>query len=187
MDKAEKAFERLEKNVTDVIAEQQLKLGYRREQVSLYYPGGTLKNLLCLDGDGQLGESLRAFAAYAEPRLGAVGISRKGDRFCFVIPPEGSAYVHEHMEEQPFLTDFLSAVAAPDGTLQRLLAVFEKYSDKVHAEKLDGEGFDYLLFFEDGVPDDYRYCIKLEECHTVYHRFIPEDYRDYHFKEGNII
>jgi hypothetical protein len=41
--------------------------------------------------------------------------------------------------------------------------------------------FDYLVYFEDGVPDDYRYCITDEGCHLIYHRFTPEDYEDFQF------
>ena len=56
-----------------------------------------------------------------------------------------------------------------------ILAVFHQFSDKVHCEKLEGnEEFDYLVYFEDGTPDSYRYCIKLDDDgDAVYHRFTP--------------
>ena len=64
-----------------------------------------------------------------------------------------------------------------------ILAVFHQFSDKVHCEKLEGnEEFDYLVYFEDGTPDSYRYCIKLDDDgDAVYHRFTPEDYAAFGF------
>ena len=42
--------------------------------------------------------------------------------------------------------------------------------------------FDYLIYFTSGVPDGFRYCIKLEDdgC-ASYHRFIREDYEAFGF------
>jgi len=59
--------------------------------------------------------------------------------------------------------------------------VFHAYSDHVHMEKTTGTGFDYLVYFEDGIPDDYRYCLSLEGEHMIYHKFTPEDYEDFGF------
>ena len=35
-------FEKLEKNLMDVVLEEQAKLGFRREKIRLYYPLSTL-------------------------------------------------------------------------------------------------------------------------------------------------
>lgn len=48
-------------------------------------------------------------------------------------------------------------------------------------KKTTGTGFDYLVYFEDGIPDDYRYCLSLEGEHMIYHKFTPEDYEDFGF------
>ena len=37
-------YEKLEKNIVDVIKEQQAKLGYMREKVRLYYPLSSLNH-----------------------------------------------------------------------------------------------------------------------------------------------
>ena len=42
-------------------------------------------------------------------------------------------------------------------------------------------GFVFLVYFEDGIPDDYRYCLSLEGEHMIYHKFTPEDYEDFGF------
>ena len=59
--------------------------------------------------------------------------------------------------------------------------MFEAHSDQVIFETMSNGEFDYLLRFADGVPDDYYYCFKDEGCHMVYHRFLPEDYKDFDF------
>lgn len=38
-----------------------------------------------------------------------------------------------------------------------------------------------IVYFEDGIPDDYRYCLSLEGEHMIYHKFTPEDYEDFGF------
>ena len=43
-------FEKLEKNLMDVVLEEQAKLGFRREKIRLYYPLSTLNHLLGTDG-----------------------------------------------------------------------------------------------------------------------------------------
>ena len=43
-------------------------------------------------------------------------------------------------------------------------------------ECVDADGYDYVVYFLDGKPDDYRYCLSMEEGHLTYHRFTKEDY-----------
>ena len=38
-------FEKLEKNLMDVVLEEQAKLGFRREKIRLYYPLSTLNHI----------------------------------------------------------------------------------------------------------------------------------------------
>ena len=40
----EQGYEKLEKNIIDVVKEQQSKLGYRKEKIRLYYPRNSLKH-----------------------------------------------------------------------------------------------------------------------------------------------
>ena len=41
--------------------------------------------------------------------------------------------------------------------------------------------FDYLVYFENGEPDSYRYCITVEADHIIYHRYTKEDYAEFEF------
>ena len=61
-------------------------------------------------------------------------------------------------------------------TMEELLAQFHKHSDHVRVEELHNGEFDWLIEFEDGEPDEYRYCIADEGGHLTYHRFTREDY-----------
>ena len=61
---------------------------------------------------------------------------------------------------------------------EEILSVFQKYFPNVHYEKSIVSDFDYLIYFEDGQPDNYRYCLT-EECgHIIYHRYTKVDYEE---------
>lgn len=172
-------YEKLEKNIIDVIKEEQVKLGYRSELVHLYYPLSSLNNFLQTDcGIEQMQQNLKKFCDFAEEKLGRIEISNKEERFCFAIPPEGIDYIHEHMEPKEFVRDFIHTIEKHGCTIEDIVEQFRNHSDCVHVEKVSHGEFDYLIYFEDGKPDDFRYCITDEGCHMIYHRFTPEDYRD---------
>lgn len=186
-------FDRLEKNITDIIAEQQIKLGYRKEKVELYYLANSLNHLLGMDGCiMDISKALVEFSGSVLPRLGKLHISNKEERFCITIPPEGSEYVHGLIASGSigginFLEDFLAIISRHNLTIDDVIAVFSRYSSDVHIEKMEDEDFEYLIYFENGLPDAYRYCINFEGQHLIYHRFTIEDYRSFGFKHGTVI
>ncbi len=170
-------FEALKRNLIDVTKEFLIKLGYTETAIGLYYPFDSLNRLL--DAELSLGEmeqALQEFVDYAKEPLGQIVCSHDGTRFCFLIPAEGVSYVYHQTEDVCFLKDFIAQMHCLNGTLEELLHVFSQYSDKVRCEKIESDEFDYLIFFEDGIPDDFRYCIKFEYGHVNYHRFTPKDY-----------
>lgn len=178
-------YKRLEKSLTDVIQEAQVKLGYDRHPITLYYPTESVARLLGTPEDDadNTERLLEAFSAHTADTLGAVEITRDEKRFCFRISPEGVQYVHEKLPDPAFLRAFVQVMRGLEVSLDDILAVFHRFSDHVICEKIpDNEEFDYLIYFEDGIPDSYRYCIKLEEDgDAVYHRFTPEDYAAFGF------
>lgn len=175
-------FQKLEENILDVLKEQQIKLGYRSETVRLYYPLASLNRFLETECDGkEMQEALREFAKEEENKLGLILISGREERFCLAIPPQGVCYVHEHMGEHEFIRDFIGTIEKHGCTIEDILQQFYKYSDHVHVEKADHGEFDYLIYFEDGKPDDFRYCITDEGCHMIYHRFTAGDYEEFGF------
>ncbi|MDD2979902.1 MAG: DUF3877 family protein [Hespellia sp.] len=174
---------RLEENIIEVLKEQQLKLGYRSEVIRLYYPLASLNSfLLQTDTVEEMKRDLQEFCEGVKEKLGEVEISNQGERFCIKIPEQGVNYVHEHMSDTEFISDFIRTIEKHSCTIEDLMEQFQKHSDHVHMEKVDHGEFDYLVYFEDGVPDNFRYCITDEGRHMMYHRFTEADYKDFQFE-----
>jgi hypothetical protein len=172
-------YTKLEQNIIDMIKEEQLKLGYRSETVRLYYPLSSLNRFFSTELDSeQMLNRLQDFRSQVCPRLGNIGISIQSERFCLAIPPQGVEYIHKLPGDDRFLKDLIQAVSEHGHSIEEIFQIFRCYSEQVHIEKIaDGE-FDYLVFFEDGVPDCFRYCLTDEGGHVTYHRFTKEDYQD---------
>jgi hypothetical protein len=175
-------FLKLEQNICDVIKEEQIKLGYRKEVIRLYYPilslNRFLKSNLNID---EMKFALNEFCKTVQDKLGEIEISNSGERFCFCFSPEASEYIHKHTKQEGFLYDFISTVSRHNVSMKEVIDQFKRYSNCVHVEKATHGEFDYLVYFEDGQPDEFRYCLTDEGCHIIYHRFTIDDYNDFHF------
>jgi hypothetical protein len=179
--KNEPDFGALENNIIDVIKEEQIKLGYQSETIRLYYPMESINNLLGVDYQlTELSGVLDQFDEFVNTRLGKVSHSNENTRFCFVIPPYGVAYVHEKVEDRCFLRDFIEKINE-HCTLDEILKVFYTYSDNVTCNKMNNGEFDYLIYFNNGYPDSFMYCLKFENEHVIYHRFTKSDYEHFGF------
>ncbi len=168
----------LEKVICETIKEEQIKLGYEKETIRLYYPMGSLANILEeeISDTNMLENALNEFVGTVEDKLGRVQITHKDGRFCLIIPPQGADYVHENYDDNPFLREFIGEVRKHDCTLEKLIHVFQSYSDQVLCEKSNNDEFDYIIYYTDPAMEDYRYCIKFDHGHTMYHRFSKKDY-----------
>lgn len=171
-------YSALERSIIDLIQEFEIKLGYSKQTLRLFFPEKSLCNLLGCDMaalDGALGE----FPGHTI--LGDVKFLREDDgRRCAVIPDNGVARVHESFGGSGFLSEFIAATLDCTRGIDDILAVFRRYGDVV-CESMDNGEFDYLVYFKNGLPDSYRYCIKLGHGHASYHRFTKEDYADFGF------
>lgn len=172
---------KLEKNLIDLIKEEQAKLGYRKESLRLYYPLGTLNHFYGgrQSADG-MQERLAGFSCAVKHTLGAVGISRRGERFCFEIPEQGSEYVHLNMKENEFILRLVELLGGHGATMGQIQALFESQQTPLVITPMDSEEFDVMIRFTEG-DDPYYYCFKDEGCHIIYHRFLPEDYAEFGF------
>ena len=75
-------YHRLENSIIDVIKEEQAKLGYRKEEIRLYYPLSSLDHFFETEADAEeMKKILAGFGAYTKEKLGNVLVSNKGDRF----------------------------------------------------------------------------------------------------------
>lgn len=194
--------ERFTQNLIDQVKEAQIKLGYAKETVRLYYP---VESLNALTGaDAKSPEEMLEILEREFDRLpcpadaagdpadqacasgGAAGACLPG-RLTFAvsagrvevsIPPEMAEYIHLHTETPPFLAELVELFRHGHGlTRDSILALFRKYDPAYTMEQMpEGSDFDYVLYFENGQPDGWYYCIKEEMGHTIYHRFAKEDY-----------
>jgi hypothetical protein len=177
-------FSRLKENICEVITEEQIKLGYRKEVIRLYYPLKSLNRFLDADFScDEMEQALKGFCAEMRDSLGKTESSHEGERFCFLFSPEVSEHIHTHRKPDGFLPDFIETVSRHGVSMEEVIALFRKYSDHVHVEKVNHGEFDYLVYFEDGKPDKFRYCLTDEGCHIIYHRFTEDDYNDFQFGE----
>lgn len=172
-------IEGLAANIADVIKEEQIKLGYRKEKINLYYPLSSLNIIFKTEVDcAKMEKMLEEYFAELKDEFGEVEVSHKKERFCIILPEKASEYVHNHTEKEGFLYDFIDVIARHDVSIEEILQVFNKYSDDVHFEKIDDEDFDYLIYFTKGQPDSYRYCLTDEGHHLIYHRYTKEDFEE---------
>lgn len=171
----------LEQMLINSIKEVSVKLGYEKEPIHFYYPLHALANILRIpeDSDREIRAAVEDFKEEVRERLGDVKVTRSGQRFCFEIPPKGVEYVHDHVEDNGFLKEFIETIENPRVTLENILEVFQKFTKgKVICLKSGEEEYDYTVFFEDSSVDNYRYYIKFHEDYAIYHRFLSEDAAD---------
>lgn len=173
-------FSELEQNIVAVIKEQQVKLGYRREKIRLYYMLSTLNGLMKTEYNSvKMLARLEQFAERSKDRLGITDISCDGERFCICFSDIASVYVNENTPNTGFIYDFIAKISDHHASLEEIIEIFKRYSDDVVIEKLDGEDFDVLVYFLNGDIDTFYYCFKDEGGHLIYHRFIKADYDNF--------
>ncbi len=179
-------YKRLERNITDNIKEAQIKLGFEKRPVSFNYMLNSLNSLIGekLDSEG-MKKALEDFAENVRERLGEVTFRPIKNGFCITVSADGTAYVNS-LDGFEFITEFVNTVRNHCVSFEDIMSVFRKYSDNVVAERKENGEFDWLVYFADGNPDEYLYCIALEEeidghIHITYHRFIKEDYEEFGF------
>lgn len=187
-------YDNLQRSLIDVIKEEQAKLGYYREDIRLYYPLSSLNHFFgtnvgademqrILDGTGEQDHTPIATGMNEalSDKLGMVAVSHRGDQFCFHIPPEGVAYVHENTTENEFIRELVQLVAKHGCTIEEVYQLFTKHFGHVRREPMENGEFDVRIWFEDDAEDSYYYCFKQEGEHMIYHRFLPADYEDFEF------
>lgn len=174
-------YDRLHDYLCDVVLEEQIKLGYEKETIRFYSPSASIANILHLTDKSSKAviQALEPFCAHVSDTLGTIEISKCSDeRICFLIPAKGAEYVHENWDKNPFLEELIACFLKHAITLEDVRRVFEKWSDTAECIHIGSDEFDDVLYFADGKPDAYRYCVKFDAGHAFYHRFLKEDYED---------
>ena len=169
-------FKRLEKNLIDIIKEEQAKLGFRKEEIRLYYPLISLNHFFEADDDvDEMQTRLEQFPEEVKKKLGDICVTHKKDRFCLHIPEQGSVYVHEHMAENEFIKKLVELMMNHGIKKEDILAIFQKEAKDIRVGDMHNGEFDFWVRFPEENEDEYYYCFKDEGCHMIYHRFLPED------------
>jgi len=168
--------ERLLRNIADQIKEAQLKLGFAKEVMRLYYPLESLNAIL--ETDYEEGEKM---LEELEKQLSELSFSIYQGRVEVKVPVSMVERVHKEVETPAFLADFIELFRENHHCgLEDIQQVFAKHSMDYVCEKMQpGTDFDYVLYFKDTDIDEYFYCIKMEMGHTIYHRFMKADYEKF--------
>ena len=143
-------YEALTQNLIGMVKESQIKLGYTKTPIHLYFPAQAICHLL----------DTQASPAQLEQILADFSQSVRG-----------------------FLEEFIACMSKPERTIEDITAVFRKYSDQVVVQTPNSntDEFDYLIYFADGKPDAYRYCIHDEMGQLIYHRFTQKEFETFEF------
>ena len=175
-------YDKLERNLIDIVKEEQAKLGFFKEDIRLYYPLSSLNHFFnSSDSADEMQMRLDTLPESITSKLGQIEVSHKGDRFCFHIPQEGTVYVHDNASPNEFIHQLVELVGKHGCTMNEILDLFHTYSQNIITEEINNDEFDRLIRFADKPEDTYYYCFKDEGCHIIYHRFLPEDYADFDF------
>lgn len=172
-------YEALKKNIIYVIKESQIKIGYSHNEISLNYPLDALNRFFGTNlNEKEILPILNGFCQYAKEELGNIKISRFEGRYCLTVSAEGVDYVHENVKDSGFLTDFIHLLSnhKKELSIDDILKVFYQYSDNVSCTKANNEEFNYVVFFKDGVPDNFIYCLDIHSGHASYHRLTRGDF-----------
>ena len=161
--------DRLYKNIVDQVKEVQQKLGYVKETVRLYYQLSTINALLDMDCSDikELEHKIN---------LEGIEITIGEGRLLVSVSPDLCEKIHQE-KDNSFLHDIIELFRNKyNCTIEEICQVFAKYSEDYVCEKIDNGEFDYAVHFVDSSIDEYYYCIKFEGHHSIYHRFMKEDY-----------
>lgn len=165
----------LRQNIIDSVKECEIKLGYREEAISLYYPESVLLELLSATEE-TLPKAILEFCASASGEFGKVSImeTNESGRYQINIPKEGVAFVHENVETSSFVKDFVETIHRPGMTKEAIITLFQKYSDGVVVEQAGKK--EWAVYFSDPQIDAYVYYIEEDDFGLQYHRFTKESY-----------
>lgn len=170
---------KLERNIISLVEEQQLKLGYLKETVRFYFPLSSLNNFLDTNCDvDEMIKQMEMFSAETIETLGGVNVTNDGERFCVAVPPQGAENINNNLDKNSFIATLIETVRKHGCTFEQVIDVFKEHSSLLQIEEMSNGEFDYLIYFEDGIPDFYRYCLSVGDDHVSYHRYTKEDYED---------
>ena len=185
--------EQLERHIIDTIKEWQMKIGYKEENMRLYYPDVSLIGMLELpDGttEKELKKNLAIFAEIVSERLGQIEISNVGDRYCLNVPPEGCKYISEKIPDSELLKNLLVVLDRRENDMDQVRKVFQDYATEHQGicveEDHENEGLGLVFYYTSEETDPYVYCMEQDDFGITYHRFSRSDYNKLVSKDNEI-
>ena len=185
--------EQLERHIIDTIKEWQMKIGYKEENMRLYYPDVSLIGMLELpDGttEKELKKNLAVFAEIVSERLGQIEISNVGDRYCLNVPPEGCKYISEKIPDSELLKNLLVVLDRRENDMDQVRKVFQDYATEHQGicveEDHENEGLGLVFYYTSEETDPYVYCMEQDDFGITYHRFSRSDYNKLVSKDNEI-
>jgi hypothetical protein len=172
-------YTHLEKNISDMIFEGLIKIGYvDKQRISVYYDLGLLSYLLGVEmlAFEQWRECFSGFKAFTADRLIGLEIKRQGHRFEFSVSGEGVDYIYKNNKSRKFLKELIAVLNRTDCTLEQITDVFQKVSEDIVIEKASHPEFQYVIYFKDKEIDEFKYCISFDEMGHYYHRLLDYDF-----------
>ncbi len=171
-------WKHLKKNIMDTIHEGQVKIGYEKSSIQIYYNFPSLEALLgvFVPSVREMDVLMKVFQEQIESSLGPVQITREEERYCFKIPEKGTQYVFDTYGENTFLKELIAVLQDKACTIDSILSVFRKQSPDVICQKTQDAEFDYVIYYKDKSIDEFTYCFNIGEMGAYYHRFIEADY-----------
>lgn len=174
-------YTHLERNLEAMIHESFIKIGYvHDEKISIFYFSDLLSYLLGLDSNedstDNLNTALSKFCEYTNNNWGSIHIEQENNRYQFIIPAKGTAYVYEKNKNNTFLRNLIDTLSNHNCTVSDILPVFYKYSDHVVCQPSAHQEFDYVIYFADPDIDEFKYCFTFGELGRYYHRLTAYDY-----------
>ncbi len=169
-------FTKLKQNICDTVKEWEIKIGYRKEEIQLYYPEESLLELLETNQEN-LKFRLEEFCKEVQGEWGEVLIYETGEkgRYCVRIPAQGVSYIHVNIPENVFLKEFLKTVTTAGARLEDICNIFYKFSEDVIIHK--AEEREWGIWFKEKEIDSYVYYVEEDEFGLEYHRFTQEAYQ----------
>lgn len=169
--------------IMDSIYEQQIKLGYAKETLRLYFPESSLGYLLGLEDAERINKEvieseLTKTLLTMEPDFGEMHFQVKKGRYAIILPPKAGEYVKDNGPKNEFLEALIQLFQSHTVDFEQVKALFAKYDKDYVCSPEDGIEFDYLLHFVNYKEDTYYYCVKFDVGHGSYHRFNAHDIKD---------
>ncbi len=147
--------DRLMDNIIEQIKEAQLKLGFAKESIRLYYPIGSLCRLLqaeCRNAEELCG-LLKHEKYFEDTELGTLRFAISGGRIEVCVSPQGAAHVHEHVPDPPFLAGLIQLFQDRHAlSIEEIRRYFAGANGSYVCEQMEpGQDFDYVLYFPDRI------------------------------------